>query len=217
LALACGDDPVASEQASAEVVVPENADSGGMCTMPAECQDLNTPFFQYPACCSPNVACGYEITYDDAFFEVYPQARDVIFDLASDDPEGKCVPDSYAFPVRPGTYDHRVELEGPEENDILVAEQCESRGVWVFTLPGCCRPDNTCAISTDEIAPTFEVLLEGEAAPFTKPSCLTADELNEQLRASSLSAFARIPATGGAACDYAALAAAQPRYRSMRE
>lgn len=194
---------------------PPAADGGNVCMMTDDCKDLNTSFFQYPACCSPHVTCGYQITYDDAFFEVYPQARDVLFTLASDDPEGKCVPDSYVFPKRPGTYDHRVELEDtPEEDDVLVAAQCESRGFWVFTLPGCCMRDNRCGISTDEVAGTFEVLLEGESAPFSKPECVTADELNMQLRMSSLDAFARIPATSGDACDYAALAAAQPRFRN---
>jgi hypothetical protein len=195
------------------------ADSGkpdagaGMCVKSDDCVDIDTSYFQYPSCCSPHVSCGYQITYDDMFFEVYPQARDVLFQLASDDPEGKCVPESYVFPVKPGTYDHRVQVEGPEEQDILVAEQCESRGFWVFTLPGCCMADNRCGISTDEVAPTLGLLLEGETAPFTQPECVTADELNAQFKTTSLSAFARIPATAGAPCDRAALAEAHPRFR----
>jgi hypothetical protein len=207
--IACG-----AKDASPQTHVDAAADSSEACRKTDDCKDLNTSFFQYPACCSPHVTCGYQITYDDAFFEVYPQARDVLFNLASDDPEGKCVPESYVFPTRPGTYDHRVELEdGPEEEDVLVAAQCESRGFWVFTLPGCCMRDNRCGISTDEVAGTFEVLLDGAMAPFSKPECVTADELNMQLKASPLDAFARIPATSGDACDYAALAEAQPRFR----
>lgn len=214
---ACNDDesaPAKQEQAESTAADSgaQRSDAGGMCVKEDGCKDVMTPFFQYPSCCSPNVSCGYEITYDDAFFEVYPQARDVLFNLASDDPEGKCVPESYVFPVRPGTYDHRVEVEGPEEGDILVAKACESRGFWVFTLPGCCMPDDRCGISTDEVALTLELLLEGESAPFAKPECVTADELNMQFAASSLDEFARIPPTGGASCDYRALAEAQPRY-----
>lgn len=219
-ALSCTDEPSKQTHSSTAVTDAATTDAAtapsqdaGMCTTPADCQDLITSYFEYPACCSPHEPCGYEITYDDAFFEVYPQARDVLFDLASDDPEGKCIPESYVFPERPGTYDHRVELEGPEEDDILVAADCESRGFWVFTLPGCCMPNDTCGVSTDEVAPTFEVLLDGEPAPFSKPECLSADELNAQLEDSSLAAFARIPATSGAPCDRAALAEAVPRYR----
>lgn len=208
--LSCKEDEPARAARDAAV-----SDEPGMCVIEEGCKDIINSFFQYPSCCSPHVSCGYEITYDDAFFEVYPQARDVLFNLASDDPEGKCVPESYVFPERPGTYDHRVELEGPEENDILVAKDCESRGFWVFTLPGCCMPDNRCGISTDEVAPTLELLLEGESAPFAKPECVTADELNSQFAASSLDEFARIPPTSGAPCDHAALAASEPRYVRM--
>lgn len=208
-------EPVEAKQDAAVTASP-SADAG-MCVREEACKDLITSFFQYPACCSPNVTCGYQITFDDAFFEVYPQARDVLFDLASDDPEGKCVPDKYVFPEKPGTYDHRIELEGPAEDDILIAEQCESRGFWVFTLPGCCMPDNRCGISTDEVAPTFELLLEGESAPFAKPECVTADELNMQFNASSLDEFARVPPTSGAACDREALALAVPRYVRMNQ
>jgi hypothetical protein len=185
-----------------------------MCSIAVGCEDLATSFFQYPACCSPKVSCGYQVTLDDAFLEVYPQARDLLLNVASDDPEGKCVPESFVFPVRPGTYDHRVQVEGPEEGDILVAAQCESRGLMVFTLPGCCMPDDRCGISTDEVALQLGLLLEGEEAPFSTPECVTADELNMQLKASSLSEFGRIPATAGTPCDHSALAEALPRYRS---
>ena len=184
-----------------------------MCAVADGCDDISTSFFQYPACCSPNVSCGYEVTFDEAFLQVYPQARDLLLDVANDDPEGKCVPESVVFPMRPGTYDHRVEVEGPPEDDILVAAQCESRGILVFTMPGCCMPDNRCGISTDEIAPQLGLLLEGEDAPFAAPECVTADELNMQFQASSLNEFGRIPATSGAPCDYQALAASQPRYQ----
>jgi hypothetical protein len=208
------DEPLTAKiDAAVTAAASEDASVGAvMCVKEEACKDLITSFFQYPACCSPHVTCGYEINFDDAFFEVYPQARDVLFGLASDDPEGKCVPEKYVFPEKPGTYDHRIELEGPEENDILVAGECESRGFWVFTLPGCCMPDNRCGISTDEVAPTFELLLEGESAPYAKPECVTADELNTQFNASSLDEFARIPATSGASCDHQALAQKIPRY-----
>jgi hypothetical protein len=77
-------------------------------------------------------------------------------------------------------------------------------------------PDNRCGISTDEIAPILELLLQGESAPFAKPECITADELNMQFKSSSLDAFARVPPTSGAACDHQALAEAKPRYVPMR-
>lgn len=220
--LSCSEDEPPPTQDERAVTASPSADASvseapAMCVKQESCKDLITSYFQYPACCSPHVTCGYEISFDDAFFEVYPQARDVLFDLAKDDPEGKCVPEKYVFPEQPGTYDHRVEVEGPEQDDVLVAEQCESRGFWVFTMPGCCMPDNRCGISTDEVAPTLELLLDGESAPFAKPECVTADELNMQFRASKLDAFARIPATSGAPCDYQALAQALPRFRQSSQ
>jgi hypothetical protein len=177
------------------------------------CEDLRTAYFEYPACCTAKYACGYELSFEDDFLMVYPQARDLLVQLTLDDPNGKCAPESALFPVRPGTYDHRVELPGEPDGDILVAAQCESRGFSVFSLPGCCMRDDHCGISTDEMAPTFQVLLDGAAAPFSEPECLSAEALNAQLSASTLAAFARIPPTPGARCDHAALAAAIPRYR----
>mgnify|MGYP003429116241 CR=1 FL=1 len=185
----------------------------GACTIAPDCVDINTSFFQYPACCTKKYACGYEVAFTEEFLSVYPQARDLLARVAADDPNGKCAPDSFIFPIKPGTYDHRVELPGEPDADILVDAQCESRAVTVFSLPGCCMRDNRCGISTDEIAPTFQVLLEGEPAPFAEPECLTADALNEQLKATKLAAFGRIPPTSGAACDHAALAQKIPRYR----
>jgi hypothetical protein len=207
----------AQEAPQPAVQAPSDAAGGvapaGTCVIADGCDDLMTSFFQYPACCSPKVSCGYAVTLDDAFLDVYPQARDLLLNVASDDPEGKCVPDTFVFPVLPGTYDHRVQVEGPEESDILVAAQCESRGLLVFTLPGCCMPDDRCGISTDEVALQLGLLLGGEEAPFSKPECVTADELNLQFKASSLSEFGRIPTTAGTPCDHSALAEALPRYR----
>jgi hypothetical protein len=214
LLLSCGNDAVAP----VAMPLPTMAAAGSgapiaTCTIPADCHDLTTSFFQYPACCSPNEACGYAVSFDEAFLDVYPQARELLANVAADDPEGKCVPERYVFPTRPGTYDHRVQVDGPEEADILVAAQCESRGLLAFTLPGCCMPDDRCGISTDEVALQLGLLLGGEEAPFSKPECVTADELNTQLAASSLHAFARIPATSSAPCDHRALAEAFPRFR----
>ena len=219
-ALGCAEDK--SAPSAADSGVPQQPSAAGaagtttqaaMCMREPGCEDLNTAFFNYRACCTAKYACGYELAYEDAFVMVYPQIRDVLAELTQDDPNGKCVPERFLFPSKPGTYDHRVELPGDEENDILVAEQCESRGVTVFTMPGCCMPNNHCGISTDEVAPTFQVLLEGDSAAFTERECLSADELNEKLKTTKLSAFARVPSTSGAMCDYAALAKAIPRYR----
>lgn len=165
------------------------------CARSAGCEDLRTAFFDYRACCTTKYACGYELSYGDDFVMVYPQIRDVLAALTIDDPEHKCVPEAATFASRPGTYDHRVELGDEPEQDILVAAQCESRAFTVFALPGCCMPDERCGISTDEIAGTFEVLLEGQPAPFAAPECVSAQELNALLRASKLSAFARFPPT----------------------
>ena len=170
---ACSTESGPPPAADSGVQVAPAADAGGACVRPPGCQDLDTAFFKYPACCTAKYACGYELSFEDDFLTVYPQARDYLVQLTLDDPNGKCAPESALFPVRPGTYDHRVELPGEPDDDILVAAQCESRGFSVFTLPGCCMRDGHCGISTDEIAPTFEVLLEGASAPFS-PSCAMA-------------------------------------------
>ena len=203
----------AGSVATAGSATPAAAASGGTCVRSPDCLDIMTSFFSFPGCCTQKYACGYEVSFAPEFLAVYPMARDLLVELTADDPNGKCANQTFVFPVKPGTYDHRVELPGPPENDILIDAKCESRGITVFSLPGCCMPDNRCGISTDEMAPQFQVLLEGETAPFTEPECVTADVLNQQIKATKLSAFARIPATTGAACDYAGLAARIPRYK----
>lgn len=92
---------------------------------------------------------------------MYPQVVELQKQLTKDDPNGKCVPESFVFPVKEGTYDHRVETEGAPEKDVIVAAQCESRGFSVFAMPGCCMPNNhQCGISTDEVMFTFQVAAE---------------------------------------------------------
>jgi hypothetical protein len=73
-----------------------------------------------------------------------------------------------------------------------------------FILPGCCLPDNSCGLSTDESWPVFEGLLAGADAPFIRPECVPAEVLNQQFRDSVvLEPFARTTASGS--CNYAEL------------
>ena len=60
-------------------------------------------------------------------------------------------------------------------------------------------------LSTDESAPTLESFVTGMDAPFSRPECVPAEELNQQFRDAGLPAFARTTASGS--CDHAALEA----------
>ena len=91
----------------------------------------------------------------------------------------------------------------------LRAPDRPSFSLGAFILPGCCLPDNTCGLSTDESYSTLEYLAGGASFPFTQPECVSAEVLNQQLRDSVvLAGFGRTTATG--TCDHAALAAELP-------
>jgi hypothetical protein len=62
----------------------------------------------------------------------------------------------------------------------------------------------------DESYPTLEYLGNFSGAPFEKPECVPAAELNRQFRESGrLAVFARTTTSGR--CDYAALDASFPK------
>lgn len=180
------------------------------CTLPDYCQDLDTLFFVWPACCTAATPCGYALDVPEEFFDVYPQARDLQAELTVDDPEGRCVPDHFVFSVSDGQYKHRVEED--DGDFVLITPDCESRTMMVHTLPGCCMPNNECGVSTDETWHTLGAFVPGESYPFTEMECVAVSELNRQLKESPLAAFARIPETTTRPCDYAALEAELPPF-----
>jgi len=192
----------APPEPNASPVEPES------CQLADHCVDVDVPFLAFEACCSPVTSCGYEPPpLDPETLMFFPDVPEFVAKLAAGDPNGRCVPESFFFSPQPGLWKHRVEPD--EGEDILITPDCESFSIWAYILPGCCLPDNTCGLSTDESWTTLAVLASGTDAPFTKPECVTADELNRQFRDSeTLASFARTRASGS--CDYAALAAELP-------
>ncbi|HKU38495.1 MAG TPA: hypothetical protein VJR89_10120 [Polyangiales bacterium] len=180
------------------------------CVRPPGCDHISTPFFTGTACCTEKTPCGYELPELDPETEMwFPNARAQLEMVTKDDPNHKCAPEWWFFGPRPGVNSQRYEQAGFD--DILVAEECPSYTVLPHILPGCCMPDNTCGLSTNESWPTFEEFEGPGAAPFTNPECVSAEELNRQFRASRhLTTFARTVAAGS--CNYAALDAMFPNY-----
>ena len=194
----------ASTPESTALAMPGPAPTNQACVLPDDCVDIETSFFNYPACCRETTHCGYELVLDEEEFEeslmYFPQFEEFREEKSDDG----CFPKSFFFPILPGFYAHRTAVEGGD--DILITPDCESRGFVAFALPGCCMPNNQCGISTDEMADIFQVLLEGDSAPFTQPECVPAQVLNQQLRDSvKLAGIAHLPPTSGGPCDYAAL------------
>jgi len=215
-ALGCGggDDPspltdggAAALRADAEVG-DAGTDAQAACTIPADCPDVVTTFYTSKACCTHLYACGYMLPApDDAARALFPQIDEFTAQYTRGDPSGRCADSYLFFGPRPGLDEQRVEPE--EGDDILITPSCMSYTLAAFILPGCCLPDNRCGLSTNESYSTLEYLNDLQPAPFTKPECVPAEVLNEQLRASAkLSSFARTKASGS--CDYAALAAKLP-------
>jgi hypothetical protein len=209
----CGDsDPEPGPAARDSGADEADGSPPSACTLPPDCRDYKTPFASGSACCSATTPCGYTLSPVDEETKMYfPDLEPFLEQITMGDPN-RCAPEWYTFGSRPGLYDHRVEVEPEIGEDILVAESCESFTVLAFILPGCCMPDNRCGLSTDESWPTFESFVEGKPAPFTKPECVSATELNQQFRDSgTLADFARLKESG-MSCDYAALAEKFPPF-----
>jgi hypothetical protein len=204
---ACTEDSSAPDAAVAESDAG-SSDASFACTPRADCLDLDLQGVPFEACCSPVTDCGYTLPEPEPeTLMYYPDLPELQAQLTEGDPEGRCVPSSFYFGVRPGLADDRVKVEGGD--DILITLGCDSYTVLAFILPGCCLPDDTCALSTSESAPTLGYLAEDLAAPFASPECVPAETLNQQFRESGkLVGFAQTTASGS--CDHAALDAMLP-------
>jgi len=205
---ACASDVPSAAESQMPVTTTPPASDPAACKLADHCVDVNATFVSLKACCSPVTTCGYELPdLDPETQRFFPDAQDFVAMLAAGDPNGRCVPENFFFDLQPGLWKHRVEVETGQ--DIFITPDCQSFSLAAFILPGCCLPDNTCGLSTDESWPTLQVLAGGIDAPFTKPECVTAEELNQQFRDSgSLASLARTRAAG--TCNYAALEAELP-------
>ena len=178
------------------------------CTLPSTCVDIETSLTSAKACCTPTTTCGYELPEitEEAVID-FPQVTEYYAQVTAGDPNGRCAPESFFFGPRPGLWEHRVEVD--DGADILITPDCESYTVLAFILPGCCLPDDTCGLSTDESWSTLGYLANDMGARFASPECVPAEELNQQFRDSgTLQSFARTTASG--TCSYRALDAALP-------
>jgi hypothetical protein len=216
LALGCDDGGNASTPSDAAPALAQpdarvgdaGADAQAACKIPVDCPDVVTSFFTTKACCTTAYACGYELpAVDDITRSLFPMLDEFAAKYTYGDPAGRCADSELYFGVRPGLDEQRVEPD--EGDDILITPSCMSYTLAAFILPGCCLPDNSCALSTHESYFTLEYINDNMPAPFTRPECVPAEVLNQQLRESArLSAYARTKASGS--CDYAALSAKLP-------
>jgi hypothetical protein len=215
-AIACGDDGSQSMPSSRTVTPsafdagPLPADGEGECTIAPDCADVSVKEIVQKACCTQVFSCGYLLTEPSAeTLMLFPQITDVYNMVAKDDPNRRCAAESFFYGTRPGLYEHRVEPDSGD--DILITPSCDSFTLAAFILPGCCLPDNTCGLSTDESWPTLEYLSDSSGFPFERPQCVTAETLNAQFRDSgTLAAFART--RSGGTCNYAELDAQLPKW-----
>jgi hypothetical protein len=168
------------------------------CVPPADCLAIRSSFVNVGVCCSETLRCGFDLSILDGIGGAEG------FDF---DPSKPCWPRSDVFVEFDGLAERRVAAaSGP---DILTTPDCKGRVVVNTQLAGCCLPSDACGYSTHLAASAFAVLAGNKNDPFTGPECVSASELNAQLAASELAAWAYVPAAQGS-CDYAAIDARLP-------
>jgi hypothetical protein len=172
------------------------------CVLPADCLPIVSPFVNIGVCCGEELRCGFDFSIVEGNIEPEVAA------FLGFDEEKPCWPRSKVFFEQPGSPEERVPT--PSGTDILVTPACTSRNAANTPLIGCCLPGNVCGVSTHDATSAFSALSEGADEPFTKAECVTPEELNAQLAASVLAAFAHIPPSSGT-CDYQDLDARLPR------
>lgn len=198
---ACGDN---SAKPDAPTSPASSAAAAGppQCTLPSTCSDFQIVGMMMKACCSPTVVCGYELPrFDEEMLRDFAETEGMIVQLTGGDPN-RCAPESFFFGPNPELPELRIEVE--RGDDILLTPDCTSYRVLAWGLPGCCLPNDTCGLSTDESYSTFANIIQGDGVPFDHPECLSAEALNQNFRNSGvLAAFARTVSSG--TCNYAAL------------
>lgn len=187
-ACAGGDDDDVREQPSA---------ISSRCTSPPDCLPI-VSLINIDVCCSEQLRCGFDLTAIVETAPMYPEIAEV-FEV---DPDKPCWPRSRIFLPLPETEPQRVSGEGGA--DVLITPSCQGRLFTATPLAGCCLPDNTCGYDTHLARNTFRELAGLSDGAFEQPQCLSASELNTQLAAHELAAWAYIPPSSGS-CDYARL------------
>jgi len=193
---ACGGDDNDADEREPEVLEQPSAISP-TCEPPPDCLPI-VSLINIGVCCSDTLRCGFDLSPVAAVGPMYPELKGV-FEV---DPEKPCVPRSQAFLELPRPEPTRIVVDaGP---DVLITPSCTGRGFTTTPLAGCCLPNNACGYDTHLVRSTFVALSKASDVAFTQPECLTASELNAQLTANGLAAWAYLPAATGT-CDYAAL------------
>ncbi|HEX5657123.1 MAG TPA: hypothetical protein VFX59_08000 [Polyangiales bacterium] len=180
----------------ARVDIDARVDAARACELAPDCLDVVTPLFTSRACCGEGFRCGFGYEGSSA------ADRDSYYRALGVEPSGSCIPESKLFRTGPTIESQRVPLA--DGGQVLIAAACPAAYYTSFPFRGCCLPNNECAVSTYPGYRELGVLAGGANLPFTQIECVKSEELNAQLRSSSLAGLARFPSTSGS-CDHAAL------------
>ena len=178
------------------------------CVRPAGCNDIRTDFFMVNACCTKEVACGVDASFAKVEWNETPkEVRDMLYPADFDPFKEPCIASGRLFRPFPSLLpEGRVKAE--RGKDILITSSCGSRALNGFLMPGCCLPNNECGLSNHWIISDLRILSD-PGAEMRNTQCMSASEINRQLRDTRLALFADMPPLGGS-CDYAALDARLP-------
>ena len=170
------------------------------CTLPADCKPIALPLAMN-VCCSETLRCGFDFTPLIFMYEAIKLSGDADHVYPADfDPAKPCLPRSTIFLDYASTTEERVKNENGE--DILITPACLGRQIATLYYPGCCMPSGACGLSTHMTADSLKIFVNQADEPFTHLECVSAFELNAQIRESLMSPTAYFPETTGS-CDYA--------------
>jgi hypothetical protein len=170
------------------------------CELASDCLAVRTFAVDLDPCCGDKSSCGFKHAGGVL------SASDFYATLHLD--VGACVPETKLFFSGMTGQSERI-LVG-DAGQLLVSDECPTAFITSMPFRGCCLPSNECAVTTHAIRGELGVLAGDASVPFAQSECLKPEELNAQLKASSLAGFARLPKTT-ARCDYAALDNTLPR------
>jgi len=171
---------------------------------PADCPTLNTLILQMDACCTSTIECGYELVRPVELREDF-FGSSTMPDPAN--PDSRCVSKTQIFKTEPGQEEERVDIEGGDP--LFYTPECSSRTIGAYPLPGCCMASGTCGAATTLVTEPTKALVGFSPAPFERPVCLSAADINARFKETVLAGFGHIPETSGT-CDYAGLVARHP-------
>jgi hypothetical protein len=177
--------------------VPTDAQVGA-CEPTADCLAVRASLIKLDPCCAESISCG--LVYVSGSLSRADFYGPLHLDV------GACIPQSTLIFEGKTPVSLRVTLDGGQ---VLVSDGCPT--VFITSVPfrGCCLPSNECALSTDVVHNELGIIADDPGAPFAQAECVPPDELNAQLRASSLAGFAHLPSSN-TSCDYVALDSTLP-------